>query len=138
MPRLTPANVLAILDEADLRAAIPNTTGDGYDTARLATAVDVAAGTVEAALRDRYQTPLPAWPAILVEAAARLAHAELVGEASMSDLIRRRARDARRLLSRLASGEDELDPVLVPLRRPQRSRVRLIPPAGRRDWSGLV
>ena len=106
---ITPAQLEGIVGEGHLAAAAPSETdSDSWDAAAVATAIEAVSDLADARLRGRYAIPLDDVPAFLRRAVARLVHYELVDEAANTELIERRAEEARKILDGLAGGKIQI------------------------------
>lgn len=81
---------------------------DGYDAGRVEAAIAAVGEKIDAELLARYEIPLTEVSDYIRRLAARLAHAELVGDSDMTDLIASRADQARADLKRISRGEIRL------------------------------
>ena len=106
----TPAMLAQVVGRSHLIAAAPDPdVDDAWDEAAVAAALAAVSERVDARIRAAYQLPLADVPAFVTRAVARLAHAELVTEASSTNLIQSRATEAWRLVTDLATGAARLD-----------------------------
>ena len=109
MPAPTEYCTQADLETVIGREALLNAAGDPcedtVDTAAVARAIVAVSSLIDGWLRTRYSLPLPDVPEILRRAAARLVHAEIVGEnTTTSELVESRAAAAQKLVEHIAAG----------------------------------
>ena len=108
-PYCTAADLEAVIGSELLLAAAPDPDSPGsVDTGAVESAIAAVSSRIDGYLRARYNLPLPDVPEALRRAAARLAHAELVNEGTTSEVIERRADDARKLVEHISSGKIRL------------------------------
>ena len=110
MPAPTEYCTQADLETVIGREALLNAAGDPstdtVDTAAVARGIVAVSSLIDGWLRTRYSLPLPDVPEILRRAAARLVHAEIVGEnTTTSELVESRAAAAQKLVEHIAAGK---------------------------------
>ena len=100
-PYCTPAQLAQVIGRDHLIAAAPDPDQpDAWHAPPVLAALEAVAARVRAA----YRLPLADVPVFLTRAVARLTHAELVTEATSTELIQSRAAEAWRLVTDLATG----------------------------------
>ena len=109
-PYCTTAQLEQVIGRDHLIAPAPDPDQpDAWQAPPVLAALEAVAARVDARLRAAYRLPLADVPVFLTRAVARLAHAELVTEATATELIQQRATDAWRLVTDLATGAARLD-----------------------------
>ena len=104
-PYCTAADLEAVIGREALIAAAPDPdTADGIDTAVVDRTITAVSSQIDGWLRTRYTLPLADVPETLRRVAARLVHAELVHEDTITDLIESRRTAAQKVLEQMAAG----------------------------------
>ena len=135
MAYLTHRDLAALVGERDLAAAAPPAPGaqEAYDSGDVTARIEAASDWVDDLLRNRYPVPLADPPGWLVDGVGHIAHRALCDGASITDVIRERARRAEKRLRDVAAGTASLPRAAAGARSP-----RLVAPARRPDWRGVI